>query len=47
MRVRIRPVIVMLTHLAREQNVDVAIKRIEALPVVRGKIVRLRLEELM
>ncbi len=39
--------IVMLTHLAREQNVDVAIKRIEALPVVRGKIVRLRLEELM
>ena len=39
--------IVMLTHLAREQNVDVAIQRIEALPVVRGKIVRLRLEELM
>ena len=28
-------------------DVDVAIKRIEALPVVRGKIVRLRLEELM
>jgi homoserine dehydrogenase len=38
--------IIMLTHVVREKQVDAAIARIEALPVVSGKIVRLRLEEL-
>ncbi|MBP8866978.1 MAG: homoserine dehydrogenase [Propionivibrio sp.] len=38
--------IVMLTHLACEKNIDAAIQRMEALPVVKGKIIRLRLEEL-
>ena len=36
--------IVMLTHLACEKNIDAAIQRMEALPVVKGKIIRLRLE---
>ena len=39
--------IVMLTHEARERNVDTAIERIEALPVVKGKITRLRVESLL
>ncbi|HEV7478080.1 MAG TPA: homoserine dehydrogenase [Burkholderiales bacterium] len=39
--------IVMLTHRALEKNVDEAIRRIERLPTVLGKIVRLRLEELL
>ena len=39
--------IVMLTHRALERNVDEATKRIERLPTVLGKIVRLRLEELL
>src|SRR5262245_2873964 len=39
--------IVMLTHRAREKNVDQAMGRIEKLPTVVGKIVRLRLEELL
>lgn len=38
--------IIMLTHVVREKQVDAAIAKIEALPVVSGKIVRLRLEEL-
>jgi len=38
--------IIMLTHSAREAQVDAAIARIEALPVVRGPLVRLRREEL-
>jgi homoserine dehydrogenase len=38
--------IIMLTHVVREKQVDAAISKIEALPVVSGKIVRLRLEEL-
>ncbi|MBE7422683.1 MAG: homoserine dehydrogenase [Zoogloeaceae bacterium] len=38
--------IIMLTHQTREKNADAAISRIEALPVVKGKVVRLRLEEL-
>ncbi len=38
--------IIMLTHLTREKNMEAAIRRIEALPVVKGKVVRLRLEEL-
>jgi len=38
--------IIMLTHLTREKNMEAAVARIEALPVVKGKVVRLRLEEL-
>jgi homoserine dehydrogenase len=38
--------IIMLTHLTREKNVDAAIARIEALPVVKRKVIRLRLESL-
>lgn len=38
--------IIMLTHQTREKNMAAAIARIEALPVVKGKMVRLRLEEL-
>ena len=38
--------IIMLTHITREKNVDAAIARIEALPVVKKKVIRLRMEEL-
>jgi homoserine dehydrogenase len=38
--------IIMLTHLTVEKNVDAAISKIEKLPVVVGKVVRIRLEEL-
>ena len=38
--------IIMLTHLTVERNVDAAIAKIEALPVVTGKVTRIRLEEL-
>jgi homoserine dehydrogenase len=38
--------IILLTHRTVEKNIDDAIARIEALPTVRGKIVRIRLEEL-
>jgi homoserine dehydrogenase len=38
--------IIMLTHVTREKQVDAAIAKIEALPVVTGKLIRLRLEEL-
>jgi homoserine dehydrogenase len=38
--------IIMLTHQTVEKNAVAAIARIEALPVVRGKVVRLRLESL-
>lgn len=38
--------IIMLTHVTREKSVDAAIAKIEVLPVVSGKIVRLRVEEL-
>ena len=38
--------IIMLTHLTAEKNVDAAISRIEKLPVVVGKMIRIRLEEL-
>jgi homoserine dehydrogenase len=38
--------IIMLTHLAVEKKVNDAISRIEALPVVSGKVTRIRLEEL-
>jgi homoserine dehydrogenase len=39
--------IVMLTHRALEKDVDRATSRIERLPTVLGKVVRLRLEELL
>ena len=39
--------IVMLTHLALEKNVDRAMRRIEKLPTVVGKVTRLRLEALL
>lgn len=38
--------IIMLTHLTQEKNVNAAIKRIESLPVVSGKVTRIRLEQL-
>ena len=38
--------IIMLTHLTVEKHVNAAIARIEALPVVTGKVTRIRLEEL-
>jgi homoserine dehydrogenase len=38
--------IIMLTHVVCEKQVDAAIAKIEALPVVSGKIIRLRLENL-
>ena len=38
--------IIMLTHLTREKNIDVAIAKIESLPVVKRKVIRLRLENL-
>jgi homoserine dehydrogenase len=38
--------IIMLTHLVVEKNVNTAIAKIEALPVVMGKVTRIRLEEL-
>ena len=38
--------IIMLTHETREKNVNAAMLKIEALPVVSGKITRIRLEEL-
>ena len=37
--------IVMLTHRTREKHIDKAIANIEALPVVSGKVTRIRLEE--
>jgi homoserine dehydrogenase len=38
--------IIMLTHLTTEKQIDNAISRIEALPVVTGRITRIRLEQL-
>jgi len=38
--------IIMLTHQAREKQVNAAIAKIEKLPVVTGKVTRIRLEEL-
>jgi homoserine dehydrogenase len=38
--------IIMLTHLTVEKSVVTAIAAIEALPTVRGQVVRIRLEEL-
>jgi homoserine dehydrogenase len=39
--------IVMLTHLAVEKHVDAAIRRIESLATVVGRVTRIRLEELL
>jgi len=38
--------IIMLTHQTREKHVNAAIGRMEALPVVKSKVTRIRLEEL-
>ena len=38
--------IIMLTHRTVERNANAAIRQIEALPVVRGKVTRLRMESL-
>ena len=38
--------IIMLTHETIEKNINAAMARIEALPVVTGKVTRIRLEEL-
>jgi homoserine dehydrogenase len=38
--------IIMLTHETLERNLDAAVAAIEALPVVAGKVTRIRLEEL-
>ena len=38
--------IIMLTHVTVEKNVDAALSKIEALPVVAGKVTRIRLEQL-
>ena len=39
--------IIILTHQTREMNIDAAIVKIEALTAVKGKLTRLRLEELL
>ena len=38
--------VIMLTHKTMEKNTDTAIQQIEALPVVKGKVTRIRIEEL-
>ena len=38
--------LIMLTHLTREKRINAAIKKIEALGVVAGKVTKIRLEEL-
>jgi homoserine dehydrogenase len=38
--------VIILTHRSVERNVNAAIARIEALPTIAGKVVRIRLEEL-
>ncbi|MBI0421084.1 MAG: ACT domain-containing protein, partial [Nitrosospira sp.] len=38
--------IIMLTHLTIEKNINAAIVKIEELPVMTGKVTRIRLEEL-
>ncbi|MCE3000463.1 MAG: homoserine dehydrogenase [Betaproteobacteria bacterium] len=38
--------IILLTHLTQEKKIDAAIRRIEALPVVSGRVTRLRMESL-
>lgn len=38
--------IVILTHVTQEKNMDAAIEKIEALPAIVGKLVKIRMEEL-
>jgi homoserine dehydrogenase len=38
--------LIMLTHQTREKRINTAITKIEALKVISGKVVRIRLEEL-
>jgi homoserine dehydrogenase len=38
--------VVILTHVAKEQDVNAAIKKIEALDCIRGQVTRIRMEEL-
>ena len=38
--------VVLLTHIAREKDINAAIRRIEALTAIRGKVVRIRMEAL-
>ena len=38
--------LILLTHQTREKRVNAAIKKMEALAVVAGKVTRLRMEEL-
>jgi homoserine dehydrogenase len=38
--------IIMLTHQTIEEHIDAALRKIEALPVVSGKVTRIRLEHL-
>jgi len=38
--------LIMLTHQTREKRINAAIAKVEALPIVAGKVTRLRLEEL-
>ncbi|MEK6735204.1 MAG: homoserine dehydrogenase [Pseudomonadota bacterium] len=38
--------IIILTHMTIEKNINAAIIRIEALPVIFGKVIRIRIEEL-
>jgi homoserine dehydrogenase len=38
--------LVMLTHLTREKRINAAIRKMEALTVLAGKVNRIRLEEL-
>ena len=38
--------IIMLTHLTVEKSINVAIARIEQLPVVVGRVTRIRMEQL-
>ncbi|MGA7749061.1 MAG: homoserine dehydrogenase [Gallionella sp.] len=38
--------LIMLTHLTREKRINAAIRKIEALGVVAGKVIKIRLEEL-
>lgn len=38
--------IVILTHVTQEKNMDAAIAKIEALPAIAGKLVKIRMEEL-
>jgi homoserine dehydrogenase len=38
--------VILLTHITVEKNIDQAIAKIEALPAIKGKVTRIRMEEL-